>query len=61
MCNCWFCGSDLVWEQDFTFEDYDICENPDNTVAVLHCTNQECGTLVECYNGFCKTGMEDEE
>lgn len=61
MCKCWFCGSDLVWEQDFTFEDYDIYENPDNTVAVLHCTNQECGTLVECYNGFCKTGMEDEE
>ena len=61
MCKCWFCGSDLVWEQDFTFEDYDIYENPDNTVAVLHCTNQECVTLVECYSGYYKIETEDEE
>lgn len=61
MCKCLICGSNLVWQQDFTFEEYAIYEKPNNTVSVFRCSNQECGTLVECYSGYYKIEIEDEE
>lgn len=59
MSKCWFCGAELIWQQDFTYEDYGFIEKKNNTVALLRCSNEECGTMVECYEGyFCE---EDEE
>lgn len=44
-CLCWFCNSTLIWNNDFSFEDYEI--EGDGIIAVLTCTN--CGATAEFY------------
>lgn len=44
---CWFCGGNLVWQNDFSFEDYGV--DGDGIVAVLCCA--ECNAHIECYSG----------
>ena len=51
--NCWFCKSKLIWNNDFSFENYGL-EN-EGLVAVLTCSNEKCGALVEGYLE-CKEG-----
>ena len=54
-----FCGAELMYQQDYIDEDYGFLEKKNNTVALLRCSNEECVTMVECYDGyFCE---EDEE
>lgn len=47
---CWFCCSELIWNNDFSFEDYGL-EN-EGVVAVLSCSNEECGAIFEGYLEF---------
>lgn len=51
--NCWFCNSKLIWNNDFSFEDYGL-EN-EGVVAVLTCSNEKCGAFFEGYLE-CKEG-----
>ena len=43
MTNCWFCGHEMIWGADFSFEDYGREE--DGIVATLSCPN--CPTTAE--------------
>ena len=44
--NCWYCkNEELVWQNDFSYEDYGL--DGDGIVSVLHCEN--CNALVNVY------------
>lgn len=44
MYTCYHCGADtVVWDSDFTFEDYNY--EGDGLVCVYHCNN--CGAYIE--------------
>ena len=45
---CWFCKEDLIWQNDFSFEDYGI--ETDGIVTVLYCPN--CEAMWEGYLKF---------
>lgn len=49
MTKCWFCGAKMIWQNDFSFEDYLI--DGDGVVAVLVCSDEECGAMAEFYTG----------
>ena len=58
MPNCWFCGAKMCWQNDFAFEDFGINDDKgEGVVSTYNCTNEECGTYVECYVGLNK--LED--
>lgn len=42
---CWFCGSTLIWNNDFSFEDY--CLEGEGIVTVLSCSG--CNAFFEGY------------
>lgn len=44
---CWHCNSELIWNNDFSYEDYGL-EN-DGIVSVLTCSNEDCSAYVEAY------------
>ena len=46
----------MIWSNDFEFEDYGIFDK-EGIVAVLSCSNEDCGTHAEFYQGLNK---EDE-
>ena len=37
---CWFCGTQMIWGADFSYEDY--CLEGDGIVATFHCPNDKC-------------------
>ena len=43
---CFHCGGTLIWDNDFSYEDYDLWDY-DGIVHVLHCA--DCGAEVEYY------------
>lgn len=43
---CFHCGGQLIWDNDFSYEDYDLWDY-DGIVHVLHCN--DCGAEVEYY------------
>lgn len=45
---CWFCGSDLYWQNDFNYEDYCI-DDKQGIITVLSCSNNKCGAMFEGY------------
>ena len=47
MTNCWFCGTEMRWSSDFSFEDY--CIEGEGIVANLTCPNPECEASAEFY------------
>lgn len=49
--NCWHCKNELVWQNDFDYEDYGI--SGDGIVSVLYC--EYCNALVNVY-----LSLEDE-
>lgn len=57
---CWFCGSELIWGSDFSFEDYGI--DGEGIVATLTCSG--CGADVEFRSStdenYDEGGSEDE-
>ena len=54
MANCISCGHELVWQNDFDFEDYG-CEG-DGIVSVWYCPN--CGAMHEVYISCGETETE---
>jgi len=54
--NCWFCQGDMVWQGDFSFEDYSIEDKKsDGVVALLICG--KCNATAKFYS---KSKCEDE-
>lgn len=51
---CFNCGAELIWQNDYSFEEYGIIE-ADGVVTTLECP--ECGTWWEGYNEI----KEDED
>ena len=50
----------MCWQNDFAFEDFGINDDKgEGVVSTYNCTNEECGTYVECYVGLNK--LEDQE
>lgn len=44
----WHCHSELIWDNDFSYEDYGI-EDRVGVVTVLHCSNEKCNAYIEIY------------
>ena len=44
--NCWFCSHKLIWQNDFSYEDYGI-EDREGIVTILTCPC--CGCHWEGY------------
>lgn len=44
--NCWFCGEEMIWGSDFSFEDY--CLEGEGIVASFSCPR--CGAAAEFYS-----------
>lgn len=42
---CWFCGGELIWNCDYSFDDYGY--DGEGIVTVLTCSN--CGAMWEGY------------
>ena len=42
--NCCYCGSQLIWDNDFSLEDYGV--EGDGIISVHHCSN--CHAEVYC-------------
>lgn len=42
---CWFCGNPLIWNNDFSYEDYGL--EGEGIIAVLSCSNKDCGAVFE--------------
>ena len=38
---CYICKKELIWESDFSYEDFGI--EGEGKVTILSCTNEECG------------------
>lgn len=49
---CWFCRGKLIWNNDFSFEDYNL--EGEGIVTVLSCS--ECNATFEGY-----LSLEDDE
>lgn len=45
---CWHCGERMVWQSDFSFEDYGL--EGEGIVAVLICSS--CNTRADFYTSF---------
>lgn len=45
---CWYCNNELIWNCDFSYEDYGKDEK-DGIVTVLTCSNDDCNAYVEIY------------
>ena len=48
MTNCWFCGTEMTWCDDSTFEDLGLEGN--GIVATLSCPN--CKASADFYSGI---------
>ena len=48
--NCWCCGSEMVWGNDFSYEDYML--DGDGIVSEFSCSNPECNCHATFYNPF---------
>ena len=53
---CWHCNSEVIWNSDFSYEDYAL--DGDGIVTVLTCSNEECQAMYECYKPL---NIEEEE
>ena len=43
---CWFCGEELIWVSDFSYEDYGL-DDKEGIITNLYCTN--CKAIWEGY------------
>jgi len=53
---CWFCGGEMIWGCDFSFEDYGM--DGDGIIATLSCP--DCGATAEFMTAI-EDGNEEEE
>lgn len=44
---CWHCNNKLIWNNDFSYEDYGL--EGEGIATVLTCSNEECNAHVEIY------------
>lgn len=51
---CWFCGKELIWNNDFSFEDYGL--EGEGIVMVLSCPNCGCS-----WYGLLQEGEDENE
>lgn len=42
---CWFCGKDLIWQNDVSLDD--IEEGRNGIKTTLLCSNEDCGAIFE--------------
>lgn len=47
-CRCWFCGGDMFWQCDFSFDDYGL--EGEGIIATLLCSN--CGATADFYTAI---------
>ena len=47
MTKCWFCRAEMIWQNDFSYEDWGF--HGDGMVAVLRCS--ECGAEARFLEG----------
>lgn len=47
MYQCIICKGQLIWQNDFDFEDYGV--DGEGVVSVFQCSNMDCQTEIECY------------
>jgi len=52
---CWICGGRLIWQSDFSPEDFGYEEGTDGLIAILNCS--DCGADVK----YTLIDEEDEE
>lgn len=57
MPNCIMCGAELIWQNDYDFEDYGI--EGEGVVSTWDCPN--CGAWHEVYSGERKTAEQESE
>ena len=43
MTHCWFCGHDMIWQSDYSFDE--LGYEDDGVVAMLSCPS--CGAMAE--------------
>lgn len=39
--SCWFCGNEMIWMSDNTFEEKEMFG--DGVVSIFICSNEDCG------------------
>ena len=54
---CYNCGSEVVWQNDFTFEDYGVDE--EGIVSIQHCPN--CDSDIEVWTTLSEEEPADEQ
>ena len=47
---CWYCGSPLVWQSDFNYDE--VYGEGEGIVSFLKCSNAECNADVEISKRF---------
>ncbi len=52
---CWICGGKLIWQSDFTPEDFGHEEGTEGLIAILKCS--QCGADVQ----YTQIDEEEEE
>ena len=52
MCNCCLCGHEMIWQSDFSFEEF--CTEGEGIVSIWECPN--CGNMSENYLAINKEG-----
>lgn len=44
---CWFCSNELICQNDYDYEDYDM--EGQGIVTILQCSNDRCNAVFEGY------------
>ena len=42
---CWYCGSKLIWDSDFNYDE--IYGEGEGIVTFLHCSNEKCNAQIQ--------------
>ena len=45
MSQCWYCGSKLIWNSDFNYDE--VYGEGEGIVSYLTCSSEDCGAQVE--------------
>lgn len=44
---CWFCGEELIWQNDYDAKEYFMDEDKEGVVATLLCSGESCNASYE--------------
>lgn len=45
MTNCWYCGSEMIWETNFNYNE--VHSEGKGIISILTCTNKNCKAKAE--------------